>query len=79
MFFSEAMREMSIETIFKQKAVWKQNNDCRVLFETIINNKLYLLKMNDFPEEPMYTVSDSFESIDFDDLPKNWKINCQDT
>jgi len=32
------------------------------------------LRMNNFPDEPMWTLFYKGESIDFDDESKNWKI-----
>ncbi len=33
-----------------------------------------LLRMNDFPEEPLYTVIAGPSSLDIDDVPRNWTI-----
>jgi hypothetical protein len=32
------------------------------------------LRMNDFPEEPLYTVKWGDESLDIDESPPNWSI-----
>jgi hypothetical protein len=32
------------------------------------------LNMNDFPTEPLYTVTWRGESLDFDDAPSKWSI-----
>jgi hypothetical protein len=33
------------------------------------------LRMNDFPDEPLWTLFYKGDSIDFDDTPSVWKIN----
>jgi hypothetical protein len=33
-----------------------------------------VLLMNDFPDEPLYTVEVSGERFDFDDAPASWTI-----
>lgn len=33
------------------------------------------LRMNDFPDEPLWTLIYKGESIDFDETPRRWKIN----
>lgn len=32
------------------------------------------LQMNDFPEEPLYTVTVKGGSVDVDDPPRNWTV-----
>lgn len=45
---------------------------------TYVSNKLdpteSFLRMNDFPEEPMWTLFHKGESMDFDDKPAIWKV-----
>ncbi len=35
------------------------------------------LRMNDFPDEPLYTVSWRDERFDIDDLPAHWLIDSE--
>lgn len=39
-----------------------------------VNAVEYTLRMNDFPDEPLYTVSSKRLSLTIDDAPKQWKI-----
>lgn len=32
------------------------------------------IRMNDFPDEPLYTLSFQGQSLDIDDVPTKWKI-----
>lgn len=64
----------SLQKLFEKKIAWKK---CGVKNDEFIfsdNGKSFKLKMNDFPDEVMFTVSFENESIDIDDLPKKWKI-----
>ncbi len=39
-----------------------------------VNDVEYILWMNDFPDEALYTVSSGRLSLNIDDAPKQWKI-----
>ncbi|MCB9475279.1 MAG: hypothetical protein H6684_12800 [Deltaproteobacteria bacterium] len=43
-------------------------------WEVIFGDTLCLLRMNDYPDEPLYTVFASGDSHDFDDKPTSWEI-----
>lgn len=45
------------------------------LFETHFEGKSVKLRMNDFPDFPMWTLMYGAQSMDFDDAPKHWKIH----
>ena len=44
-------------------------------FEVKINGYTYLLKVNDFPDESMYTLYCNNQSIDLDDVPSCWLLH----
>ena len=56
--------------------------DIRIEWRRIINNirycyahqdgRLLLLRMNNFPDEPMFTLIDGIDIFDIDDLPEKW-------
>ena len=39
------------------------------------SKEICYLRMNNFPEEPLWTLFYKGESFDFDDAPASWKIN----
>ena len=49
------------------------------LFETFEDGEPVKLRLNDFPEFPMWTLWYGSQSMDFDDAPKNWSINYDNT
>jgi hypothetical protein len=66
---------MTLEELLKLKIVWdKVTTSEGIKYISEINGIKGELRLNDFPEEALYTLF--FEDIewDFDDLPENWKI-----
>lgn len=68
----------SIDNLFNMKLIWKSEKDTSPFFycNKFSKNECYL-RMNDFPEEPMWTLFYNGESIDFDDSPELWGINYE--
>jgi len=64
-----------INQILTDSIKWIPDLESNVIFisEKYSKNECYL-QMNDFPDEPMWTLFYKGESIDFDNKPKNWKI-----
>jgi hypothetical protein len=52
---------------------WKPNKDTRFYY-CYFNDVLLLLRMNNFPDEPLYTFIYLLDIIDIEDLPSNWEI-----
>jgi hypothetical protein len=58
---------------FKTNIRWDKTEDPFFPYKALINEILLKLRLNDFPEEPMYTLivnNEAFES--FDDWPSTW-------
>ena len=65
----------TIKQVLKERLVWrKKNNKGRYYISDSYPEEECTLTMNDFPDEPMWTLKFYNESIDFDDNPKNWEI-----
>lgn len=66
----------NIKDILKENLVWRYEQDSiRFYISDQYPKEVCKLRMNDFPDEPMWTLFYSGESIDFDDEPKTWKIH----
>lgn len=65
-----------IREFFKHKIVWEENDKFGIDFPYYItsSNRELRLRQNNFPDEHMYTFIVNEETIDFDDLPRNWQI-----
>ena len=64
---------MKKETILESKIEWKQQKNDKKFFRAHFNGCELELRLNNFPEEPLYTVLGEFK-FDLDDLPSNWTV-----
>ena len=54
---------------------WKSTNDSEFTHTTELNGKIFYIRLNDFPDEHMYTlIYDGIELLSFDDWPKYWQL-----
>jgi hypothetical protein len=59
---------------FKLEIKWNNNKSAEFPFFAVINQQTLVIRINDFPEEEMYTlVVDDNELCDFTIWPSNWK------
>lgn len=69
------MKEIKLNNLLKEELVWKPALETKTYYITDFYEKEECwLRINDFPEEPMWTFYFKGESIDFDETPKKWKI-----
>ena len=68
MFF----KKKTIHDLFNESIVWTEVGDCE--FNSRVDNYECNLRINDFPDEPMYTLTYKGGAIDFDDKPSNWIV-----
>ena len=52
--------------------VWEKLRDG--LWQACVQDSECLLRMNNFPDEPLYTVIIGSSSVDVDDAPAEWTI-----
>lgn len=54
---------------------WQETPDPFFPYAALIDGKRWVLRLNDFPEEPMFTLFvDSEEIGSFDDAPECWVL-----
>ena len=53
---------------------WREVKPNSSEFEATIDGRRYELRMNDFPDEPLYTLRGEEGAIDIDDAPGCWTI-----
>lgn len=64
-----------IDEILTQKFNWKPNLESeRTFVSDSYDEKECFLRMNNFPEDPLWTLFYKGESVDFDDTPEQWNI-----
>lgn len=64
----------SIDLIFKKRIDWKKNGNSNIYLYSLVGDERVELTINDFPDEPMYTLKIGDNTISFDDSPKNWTL-----
>jgi len=62
--------------VFAENINWENSSDPNGFpFKATVKSKLWKLRINDFPDEPMYTLFIEDKAIiTFDDRPDNWII-----
>jgi hypothetical protein len=63
-----------LDSLLKKHITWIEDIPHCSHFHAHVDGDLCRLRMNDFPEEPMYTVEVEGEKRDFDELPSGWVI-----
>lgn len=51
---------------------WEVVEEDSTFYQTYLGEKKYLLRLNDFPEEPLYTLLSNCQSLDIEDKPVSW-------
>ncbi|MDM8516059.1 hypothetical protein QUF76_07665 [Desulfobacterales bacterium HSG16] len=63
-----------IENCLDRKLVWSETDNADVPYSACVDNENWIIRLNDFPEEPLYTLLiEDRPVIDFDDWPKSWQ------
>lgn len=68
-------------TLFKQQVKWDKNTETSTDFSfmAMVNSRAWKLRINNFPDEPMYTLFiDDKAILTFDDMPATWTHNHLD-
>ena len=63
-----------ISELFTKSIIWQSVKDEKGKWHTNFNGERYELHINDFPDEPLYTITFKEEAMDFDDKPTMWFI-----
>ena len=63
-----------INDLFTKSIIWQSVKGEKGKWHTYFNGERYELHMNDFPDEPLYTITFEEESVDFDDKSIMWFI-----
>ncbi len=62
------------QNYFELNLSWNKTENSEFPFQIDYNGHKFQLRINDFPDEHMYSlIVDSIFVCDFDDWPKNWK------
>jgi hypothetical protein len=61
-----------IKDLLRRNIHWKEEVKGGIMFHANVDNDLCLLRMNDYPDEPLYTLSWRDLELDVDDKPEGW-------
>jgi hypothetical protein len=64
-----------IKSLFKRRINWQSTKSGRAEWYAYVDGDKCNLHMNDFPDEPLYTLAYKGQSIDFDDKPIGWIVS----
>lgn len=63
----------AVKEYLEMDIVWKKNADPEYPYSAIIEGEQCLIRLNDFPEEHLYTLLTNGVAVaDFDDWPATW-------
>jgi hypothetical protein len=63
-----------LKDIQETEITWIATKDDPTVFEAIFGGEHVQLRMNDFPDEPIYTLFVRDEAIDIDEGPRIWHL-----
>lgn len=65
---------MKTEKILISSLLWRKHPTNEKYFYCNFNNEMYILRINNFPEEPLVTLINGFEIFDLDEMPSGWSF-----
>jgi len=63
-----------LKDIQETKITWVASKDNPATFEAVFNGEQVRLRINDFPDEPLYTLFIRDEAIDIEERPRVWHL-----
>ncbi len=64
---------MNADELMTRKLSWTKASDPLHPFQTQVDGHMLTIRLNDFPEESMYSLLIDSEAVsDFDEWPKSW-------
>jgi hypothetical protein len=63
-----------VQSLLSRKIEWQRKPAKAGEWYAVVEGALCELTMNDFPDEPMYTVAIHGQTLDLDDLPSGWVV-----
>ena len=63
-----------LKKLFNREIIWRKAQPSGKGFIAEVDGEKCKLRINDFPDEPLYTLIYKGIEYDFDDAPEIWKI-----
>jgi len=68
---------METKKLLEKKIFWKKNSTDKKYFYHYEDDKIILLRINNFPDEPLYTIINGLDILDIEDKPKEWMLEVK--
>lgn len=68
------MSNNNLDFILDKSIIWNVHEENKRYYYAYFNNGFLLLRINNFPDEPMYTVIYEKYISDLDELPNQWVV-----
>jgi hypothetical protein len=65
---------MNNEELISSTILWKKHSEIGYYYYNEEYDKLILLRMNNFPEEPLFTLINGLDITDLEDKPIGWNL-----
>jgi len=69
------MKIVNLTKIKDKLILWNRHKSSERFWISTVDSVVVYLRINNFPEEPLYTFISEGEIFDLDDLPDRWIIN----
>lgn len=64
---------LELDGLVRERVVWESTDDVEYPYRAAIGDKVLTLRLNDFPDEPLFSLLvDGAHVADFDDWPPHW-------
>jgi len=63
-----------LDQLQQSRVDWGATKESPYIFQAVLQGKVVLLRLNDFPEEPLCTVIIDGAETDLHDFPKTWTL-----
>lgn len=65
---------MGIEEYLEKSIYWQKHDKENRFFYALSDTQPILLRINDFPDEPLYTLICGLDILNLEEAPDNWVI-----
>lgn len=65
---------MDSKRLLNSQIKWKRSAFNEKYFQAEVNGELLILRLNNFPEEPLLTLINGQEILDVEERPLNWQF-----
>jgi len=62
------------EELFTKSIYWQKHETNGKYFFAYSNENLLLLRLNNFPDEPLLTLINGLDILDLEEIPANWIV-----